>query len=161
MKIIEIFGENRYPEYEKIREGCRGIIVRNGKILLSYEKNVDQYMIPGGGLEEGESLTECCVRELKEEVGVIALPHTHYLRLDEYYKEVYFKSNYFICDCIGECERALTEEENKRGLEPRLVDFNEALRIFGSYESYVNNDPTRYGSYYREFLALTEFNRWK
>ena len=71
MKIIEIFGENRYPEYETIREGCRGIIVRDGKILLSYEKNVDQYMIPGGGLEEGESLTECCVRELKEEVGVL------------------------------------------------------------------------------------------
>ena len=71
MKTIEIFGEERDPQYKYLREGCRGIIVRDGKILLSYEKEVDQYLIPGGGLEEGESLSDCCIRELAEECGAV------------------------------------------------------------------------------------------
>ena len=70
MKVIEIFGEDRYPEYTKIREGCRGILIRGGKILLSYFKSLNIYMIPGGGIEPGESLEECCKRELGEECGV-------------------------------------------------------------------------------------------
>lgn len=156
MKIIEIFGENKYPEYTKVREGCRGIIINEGKIILSYEKSIDQYMIPGGGLEDGESLTECCQRELREEVGVISLPHIHYLRLDEYYKDFYFKSNYFLCKSIGECERALTDSEKQLGLEPKWIDFDEALKIFGNYESYKDSDEMRYGMYYREHLALQE-----
>ena len=69
MKTIEILGDNRDPAYTKIVAGCRGILIRDGKILLSYEKNIDQYLIPGGGVEGGESLTECCVRELVERQG--------------------------------------------------------------------------------------------
>ncbi len=156
MKTIEIFGENRDPVYTKTVEGCRGILIRDDKILLSYEKNIDQYLIPGGGLELGESLTECCVRELAEEAGAVVDPHTHYLTLEEYYHEYYFKSNYFLCDYIGECQRALTETEKKNGLEPQWVEFDEALRIFGSYENYRDTNEMRYGAYYREYLALCE-----
>ncbi len=35
------------------------------------------------------------------------------------------------------------------------------IEIFGKYKSSIDNNPTRYGSYYREFLALTEFYRCK
>lgn len=156
MKTIEIFGEDRYPEYTKIREGCRGILIRGGKILLSYEKNEDQYLIPGGGLEAGESLKECCARELREEAGIRVNPHKHYLTLEEYYHEWYFKSHYFLCGYLGDCERALTEEEKQRGLEPVWVDFEEALSLFGSYEKYKEINEMRYGAYYREYLALKE-----
>lgn len=159
MKTIEIFGENRWPGYTKIREGCRGIIIQDGKILLSYEKNEDQYLIPGGGIEKGENLEECCIRELREETGTIVDPHTHYLTLEEYYNDYYFKSHYFICDYIGDCETALTEEEKARGLEPRWVDLNEALKIFGDYEKYKDINELRSGAYYREHLALCEFKK--
>lgn len=159
MKIIEIFGENKYPQYTKIREGCRGIVIKNGKILLSYAKYIDQYMIPGGGLEDGESLSECCIRELKEETGMIVLPHTHFLRLDEYYKDIYFKSNYFVCEDIAECETSLTDREKAEGLETKWVDFEEALRIFGSYNHFIKTDELRYGAYYREHLALLEMQK--
>ena len=156
MKTIEIFGENRDAVYTKTVEGCRGILIRDNRILLSYEKNIDQYLIPGGGLELGESLTECCVRELAEEAGAVVDPHTHYLTLEEYYHEYHFKSNYFLCDYIGECQRALTETEKKNGLEPRWVEFDEAMRIFGSYENYRDTNEMRYGAYFREYLALCE-----
>ena len=159
MKIIEIFGDNRYHEYTKIREGCRGILIRDGKILLSYEKNIDQYLIPGGGIEEGESLAECCIREMAEETGVEVEPYEHYLTLEEYYHEYYFKSHYFLCRYVGECERRLTENEKENGLVPVWVDFDEALKIFGDYERYVDTNEMRYGAYYREHLALVEMRK--
>ena len=56
MKTIEIFGDDRYPEYTKISEGCRGILVCEGKILLSYLREYDRWLIPGGHLEAGEIL---------------------------------------------------------------------------------------------------------
>lgn len=159
MKTIEILGDDREAVYTKTVEGCRGILTREGKILLSYYRNENQYLIPGGGIEAGESLADCCRRELAEETGAIVNPHTHYLTLEEYYHEYYFKSHYFLCDYIGECERALTENEIKTGLEPRWVDFDEAVRIFSTYESYKDTNEMRYGAYYREWLALSEINK--
>ncbi len=156
MKTIEIFGENREPTVKRTIEGCRGILIRGGMILLSYEKNIDQYLIPGGGLEDGESLRECCIRELAEETGVRVEPHTHYLTLEEYYHEFFFKSHYFLCDHRGEVEQNLTEAEKERGLEPRWVKFEDALKIFASYKDYELTNEVRFGAYYREYLALTE-----
>lgn len=157
MKIIEIFGEERDERYTKLREGCRGIIIRGGKILLSYEKNIDQYLIPGGGIEEGETLKECCEREISEEAGIKADAHTHYLTLEEYYHEYYFKSHYFVCGYVGESERKLTETEIANGLEPVWVDFGEAINIFSKFEDYIEMNEMKYGAYYREHLALCEF----
>jgi 8-oxo-dGTP pyrophosphatase MutT (NUDIX family) len=159
MKTIEIFGEDRYPKHTKMREGCRGILIRDEKILLSYEKNEDQYLIPGGGIEPGESLADCCIRELREETGVIVNPQTHYLTLEEYYHEYYFKSHYFICDYLADGEQKLTEGEAERGLEPVWVEFDKALSIFGSYEKYKEINKMRYGAYYREYLALSEYTK--
>ncbi len=157
MKTIEILGDDREPVYTKTIEGCRGILISEEKILLSYYKNQDQYLIPGGGIEIGESLKECCRRELAEETGVLVDPHTQYLTLEEYYHEYYFKSHYFICDKVGECNRSLTKNEIKTGLEPVWVSFDEAVQIFASYEDYKDTNEMRYGAYYREWIALTEY----
>lgn len=161
MKTIEILGDDREPVYTKTVEGCRGILIRGGKILLSYYRNEDQYLIPGGGLEAGEALAECCERELAEETGILVDPHTHYLTLEEYYHEYYFKSHYFLCEFVGECKQRLTENEIKTGLEPVWVDFDEAVRIFSTYESYKDINEMRYGAYYREWIALTEYEKWR
>lgn len=39
MKTIDIYGENRFEQYTKVREACRGIVIDNGRILLTYEVN--------------------------------------------------------------------------------------------------------------------------
>lgn len=157
MKIIEILGDDREPTYTKTVEGCRGILIKEGKLLLSFYRNEDQYLIPGGGIEPGEDLPHCCARELAEETGVVVNPHTHYLTLEEYYHEYYFKSHYFVCEMTGECEAALTENEVKNGLEPRWVELAEAIEIFSTYEKYKDTNEMRYGAYYREYIALTEY----
>jgi ADP-ribose pyrophosphatase YjhB (NUDIX family) len=47
-------------------------------------------MSPGGGLEENESLTECCKREILEETGVIADVGEQLFTINEYvFNELY------------------------------------------------------------------------
>lgn len=52
---------------------CGPVIVENGKLLLTMDKGDNFYKIPGGKLEEGESLEECAIRELEEETGFIGV----------------------------------------------------------------------------------------
>ena len=58
MKTVDILGANRFENYTKIRDGSRAIIIQNGKILLTHETNSGWWLIPGGGIEEGETSEE-------------------------------------------------------------------------------------------------------
>ena len=37
MKIIDIVGDNYLGKWDKTRTACRGIVIENSEILLSYE----------------------------------------------------------------------------------------------------------------------------
>ena len=63
MKTIDIVGQNYFGSYQKTRTACRAIIIKDDMILLSYEKNNDLYMLPGGGIEENETEIECVDRK--------------------------------------------------------------------------------------------------
>ncbi|MCX6749396.1 MAG: NUDIX domain-containing protein [Candidatus Pacearchaeota archaeon] len=45
------------------------VIIENGKLLVNKDDKDDFYKIPGGRVEEGESLEETCIRETKEEIN--------------------------------------------------------------------------------------------
>ncbi len=66
--IGKIFGENGKPE--KNRTGVYALL-RNekGEYLIQHFKKQNFHWLPGGGLEEDESIEECLLRELKEEAG--------------------------------------------------------------------------------------------
>jgi len=68
-KLIEIIGDNYFGKWTKTRTACRGTVIRNQKLLLSYETATGQWMLPGGGMEAGEDEKECCIREVAEETG--------------------------------------------------------------------------------------------
>lgn len=157
MKEINIYGANRYEKHTKTREACRGIVVSGDKILLTYEVNTDQWFIPGGGTEDGESREECCIRELAEETGYIVKPDKQYLTINEYYEEWFFVSHYFVCSLQGETKRKLTERELAVGLEPRWISLNEAIDIFSKHQEYAATDEMKRGAYLREYKALACF----
>ena len=139
---------------ERIRPSARGILVENGKILLSYEKNTGVYMSPGGGLEEGETLKECCIREIREETGIEVKPLKHFVTIDEHCFETVYNSNYFICEKIGKSEPSLTETEIEHGITAVWVSIDEALEIFGGYASKREDIASLY---LREFTVISKY----
>lgn len=157
MKEISIFGANRFDTFSKTREGSRAVIVRRGMILLSHETVSGWWLVPGGGMEPGETPEECCVREAEEETGVIVKPVRHFLTLTEYYEEVRYISRYFICAPAGEGRMRLTDAEKRRGLEPQWIPLKEALEIFSRHRDYARVSEEKRGAYLREYTALKEY----
>lgn len=139
---------------ERIRPSARGIIIKDNKILLSHELNTGVYMTPGGGLEEGETLQECCVRELREETGYEVIPIKPFVTVNEYSFETLYISNYFICEIKGEAKQSLTKIEIEHGITPEWVDINDAIRIFSVYDTKPQDIRSLY---LREFTVLNKF----
>jgi len=59
------------------RISARAIIIENGEVLTMFRRKKKEngtykeyYVIPGGGIEENETLEETCIREIKEEYNV-------------------------------------------------------------------------------------------
>ena len=159
MKEIGIYGANRFDAFTRTREGSRAVIVRDGMILLSHETITGWYLVPGGGLEAGETPADCCVREAEEETGVIVRPLHRFLTLYEYYEEYRYISYYFVCESIGRGQMRLTEAETRRGLEPLWLPLREAVDIFSRHSSYAAESEEKRGSYLREYTALQEYLR--
>lgn len=61
-----------------------GLLLEQGHVLVSDEliKGRPITKFPGGGLEYGEGLKDCLVREVREEIGVEALDVQHFYTTD-------------------------------------------------------------------------------
>ena len=153
-KIIEIIGANYFGEWTKTRTACRGIVIRENKLLLSYETVTGQWMLPGGGLEDGEDERECCIRETAEETGYRIRVSDCVLEIDEYYEDFKWVNRYFFGEIQGQTPPCLTQREKEVGMEPRWVPLDEIIRIFSGHASYADTDEMRRGMYLREYTAL-------
>lgn len=156
MKIIDIVGDNYLGKWNKTRTACRGIVIENSEILLSYESVTGQWMIPGGGLEENENEADCCIREVAEETGILVNASEYLLEIDEYYENWKLINKYFICKVKGTTNTKLTEREQKVGMEARWLSVDNAKNIFSKHTSYTETDEMRRGLYFREYTALCE-----
>ncbi|MCX6705619.1 MAG: NUDIX domain-containing protein [Candidatus Woesebacteria bacterium] len=56
-------------EKPRIKIRLRMVIVKNGKLLVTYDSEEDYYYYIGGKLEYGETVLEGTQREIKEELG--------------------------------------------------------------------------------------------
>ena len=157
MKTVEILGANRFETYTKTRDGSRAIIVQDGRILLTHELNSGWWLIPGGGIEEGETPEDCVIREVEEETGVIVRPTEHYLTLHEYYEEYRYTGYFFICEVTGKGQMRLTDVEKERGVQSEWLPLENAIELFSMHESYADVSEEKRGSYQREYIALKEY----
>ncbi len=159
VKTIEIRGANAYQTFSKTRVGCRGIVIKDSLMLISQEINTGWYLIPGGGLEDGETTEECCVREIREETGYIVKPVFHFLTMNEYYEEYKYVSYYFLCEIIGKSEQNLTVSEIERGVVPEWAAPEKMLEMYAKHEDFAAVSEEKRGAYLREYMALTEYFR--
>ncbi|MBR4858955.1 MAG: NUDIX domain-containing protein [Clostridia bacterium] len=154
VEVINQYAKTYSDPPERVRRAGRGLVICDDKMLLSYERNTDVYMSPGGGAEQGESIEECCVRELREETGYEVKILEPFVVINEYCFETLYESNYFVCEVTGESENSLTDIEVEHGLMPVWVDIERALEIFGAYASKRED----IGSLYlREFTVLNKY----
>ena len=153
-KSVEILGENYTGHFIATRIACRTLVIQDGKILLSYQKNTDQWMIPGGGVEKNENDIQTASRETMEETGYIVKPTDFTIEINEYYEDFRYISRYFVAEVVGETQPKLTPREEEAGMEPRWISVDEALSIFKQHESYAKTDEMRRGLYLRELTAL-------
>ena len=61
-----------------------GVVVRDGKVLLVHRPRYDDWTLPKGKLDDGESFEDAALREVEEETGVRCtlgreLPRTMYV----------------------------------------------------------------------------------
>ena len=154
-RIVKIVGDNHFGTWSKTRTACRGIVIRDGKLLLSYETVTGQWMLPGGGLEADEDERDCCIREVAEETGFLIRPTACVLEIDEYYEDNKWVNRYFFGEVTGETAVHLTEREKEVGMEPRWLSLNEIIHIFSEHASYADTDEMRRGMYLREYTALS------
>ncbi len=139
---------------KKTRPASRGLVIRDAKILLTYEKKTDIYMSPGGGLEEGETFDECCIREIKEESGFDVAVKMPFVIINEYCFDTCYEAHYFVCEVKGRGEQHLTPTEIDHGVEPRWVSITDAIDIFATYDEKTEDHRSLY---MREYTILNKY----
>jgi ADP-ribose pyrophosphatase YjhB (NUDIX family) len=128
-----------------IRNSAKAIIIKEGKILLTKNKdnNGEFYLLPGGGQEHGETLIEALKRECLEEisaevkVGELKLVREYiggnheFAEWDSDFHQVEFM---FKCDLVSEekLEIGYVPDEWQIGLEWIALEELDKFRIYPS-----------------------------
>jgi 8-oxo-dGTP diphosphatase len=68
---------------DRLVRAAGGVVVRDGRLLLVHRPKYDDWTLPKGKCEPGESDEACAVREVEEETGLVCelgteLLSTHY-----------------------------------------------------------------------------------
>lgn len=151
-------------EYERVpvvsRIGSRVLIEDNGFVLFSYLRLRNEYLLPGGGIEKGETPEQCAERECKEECGLITVAKSPELVIDEYYFENHWR-NYYSRASIKDFSSSDNDEKEKElGLVPiwfeveRLAELPEIQMNWNDIsESKLGVIYAVKASHYREYSA--------
>lgn len=127
----------------------RAIIIKDNKLLVFFRrrirngKEVTYYAIPGGHVEENESLSDCVIRELKEEMNID-------IRIISYLGNIIVdnkEENYFHCEIVGgelkfggeELERCTDDNYYEiRWLDLNKIDDSD-IRAISLIKKVINN----------------------
>ena len=140
MKTLFILDEQNYsdswPIFEKY--AVRAMICRNGKYAMQRE-NSGKYKIPGGTVEQGETLFEALAREVLEETGlmVVASSIQEIGEVTEIREDLHEKGQKYICHSLFyscEVEEEVqetnrTEKEVAAGYQLEWATLEEILEI--------------------------------
>ena len=92
-------------ETNKLTIRVAGIVQMNGGFVLMHRKNVvrnkdyqEYYTFPGGHLEDGETLEEGVIREIKEEFGIHVKVVRKLYELEN--SRVNMKEYFFLCEYV-------------------------------------------------------------
>jgi ADP-ribose pyrophosphatase YjhB (NUDIX family) len=90
---IDYYNDPEAPKANSVVPSTTAVVIdERGRIALVHRKDNGLWALPGGGMELGESIEDCAVREVKEEtgldveliglVGIYTNPH-HVMKYDD------------------------------------------------------------------------------
>ncbi|XMB66925.1 NUDIX domain-containing protein [Mycoplasmatota bacterium zrk1] len=137
-----------------VRVTARALIKKNNKYGVLYSQSENGYVTPGGGVEEGESLEETCMRETLEEAGVKVKPLKRVAIISCYHEKVSIRHNYYLCEYLLEGHQTnYTQKEAAQKLQLLWLTYNELIKVFTTSDNKKNN----WINWHRcEYMAITE-----
>lgn len=135
MQTLLVLDEKNYtedmPVYE--RNVVRALIEKDGLFAMQKGKQ-GEYKIPGGGMDEGETIVEALMREVREETGLVIIPDTMKelgeiteIRRDIFDANIKYiaHSMHYSCEVEPEMvETAMTESEKEKGYRLEWADID-------------------------------------
>lgn len=110
----------------RIRNSAKALVIHNGKMLVSIiNDNGDIfYILPGGGQEVEELLTDTVKRECAEEMGILVEPKSLVFVVEGVHGESFHRIDLvFLCDYIGNIDNVEIQVDiNQIGFEWISID---------------------------------------
>ncbi len=75
MGRVDYYDDPNAPETNSLVPAASAIVTDDeGRILLHRRRDNDMWALPGGVMELGESISDCVIREVQEETGLLVEP---------------------------------------------------------------------------------------
>ncbi len=103
-------------------------------------------LLPGGGIESGETIREGALRECQEETGLTPM-FTHELGVTEEYRgrnSRHYITHGFIGEVVNEGTPTPTQKERENGQYIKWLPFKEALAQFERQERILKDDGVKF-----------------
>ena len=159
MKIIKTFGNKEDREYSE-RISVRAVVANNDKVIILHSKKNKFYELPGGGVDNSESLENAVLREVLEETGYISEIAEEVGSIQEYINEIdLYKVTYcFLCTILDQDNRKPTlsdpEDNEKENIQTSLAN---AIELISTSE--ISNNPIAKYSKERDICFLGVLNK--
>ncbi len=136
IEIIEDNLDKASLSYLKPHIGARAVFFIEGRLCLVHYEKTHRYTLPGGGVDEGETLEKALKREVLEETGYQVTSLKPTVTLKEYFTDSIWHHHFFLCEVAPNPKgQSLTDEEKERGMKPVFKPLEEAIDIFAFQES--------------------------
>ena len=157
----EDIGEKSVPvEKYRVRYGARGIVFKeDGKIAVFNKKAKNEFKLPGGGIDDGETSAEAFKRECFEETGCVVKIVDFIGTIKESKTQDSFKqiSYIYVAKVIEETkELHVTEQEKAEGARLFWEEPKNALKLITDCFDKIIASPceeTEKSMYYTKFIV--------
>lgn len=135
MQTIFVFDEKNYTNDMSVFErfGVRALIQKDGLFAMQRGKK-GEYKIPGGGMDEGETIAQTLAREVLEETGLVIKPETmkELGEILEVRRDIFDENTKFINHSLHySCQvedriyaTSMTESEKEKGFQLAWADID-------------------------------------
>lgn len=156
--MLEIRVNNStFNQEVKKKIASRALVIKDNKVAILYSKKYNAYITPGCGVEENETLEQACIREAREEAGLIVKPLEQIAVLDCNYPRIRIVHNYFVCELIQEVDDTnKTDHEIVQDLDVRWLTLEEIKQAYATHtENY------KYDTWMQtEFIVIPELRKY-